>query len=184
MRRLLKNFKTQEPGIFVKLIQTDNITTTMTISDAAKRSDCFLWNQGIPVAEQDIAALADLQPLLDADSDITTSDIGQGLFDIYRNNGRLIGFPHNYSTRGLVYQPALLSAVGITAPTAAWTPDDFLKAAKALTANGVFGYSSMGNYTGDVAFWANRFGGSLVQGTGKNARANYTDPNSIKAIAW
>lgn len=184
MRRLLKNFKTQEPGIFVKLIQTDNITTTMTISDAAQRSDCFWWNQGIPVAEQDIAALADLQPLLDADSDITTSDIGQGLFDIYRNNGRLIGFPHSYSTRGLVYQPALLSAVGITAPTAEWTPDDFLKAAKAVTANGVFGYSSMGNYTGDVAFWANRFGGSLVLGTGKNARANYTDPNTIKAIAW
>ena len=182
MPRLLKNFATQAPGIIVKLVETDNETTT--ISDAATRSDCFLWYRGIPVAAPDIAALADLQPLRDADSDSPTRDIGQGLFDIYRNNGRLIGFPHSYYTLGLVYQPALLRAVGITAPTAEWTPDDFLNAAKALTTNGVFGYSSMGNYTRDIAFWVNRFGGSLVQGTGKNARANYTDPHTIAAIAW
>ena len=184
MRRALKNFKTQETGIFVKLIQTDNITTTMTISEAAQRSDCFLWNQNIPVSEQDIATLADMQPLLDADTTIKTSEVPQALLDIYRNNGRLIGFPHNYNTRGLVYQPALLSAVGLSAPTAEWTPADFLKAAKALTAKGVFGYSSMGNYTGDLSFWVNRFGGSLVQGTGKNVRANYNDPNTIKGIEW
>jgi ABC-type glycerol-3-phosphate transport system substrate-binding protein len=184
MRRVLKNFKTQEPGIFVKLIQTDNITTTMTISEAAKRSDCFLWNQGIPVSDQDIATLADLQPLIDADPNIKVSEVPQALLDIYRNNGRLIGFPHNYNTRGLVYQPTLFSTVGLTPPTAEWTPDDFLKAAKALTANGVFGYSSMGNYTNDLSFWVNRFGGSLVQGTGKDVRANYNDPNTIKGIEW
>lgn len=184
MRRALKNFKTQEPGIFVKLIQTDNITTTMTISEAANRSDCFLWNQGIPVSDQDVGTLADMQPLLDADTTIKTSEIPQALLDIYRNNGRLIGFPHNYNTRGLVYQPALFSTVGLTAPSAEWTPDDFLKAAKALTANGVFGYSSMGNYTNDLTFWVNRFGGSLVQGTGKNVRPNYTDPATIKGIDW
>lgn len=184
MRRALKNFKTQEPGIFVKLIQTDNITTTVNISDATKRSDCFLWNQGIPVADQDIAALADMQPLLDADPNIKVSEIPQALFDVYRNNGRLIGFPHNYNTRGLVYQPALLTAAGMTTPTAEWTPEDFLKAAKSVTANGVFGYSSMGNYYGDLSFWVNRFGGSLVQGNGRNSRATFTDPNTLKGIDW
>lgn len=184
MRRSLKSFKTKEPDVFVTLIQTDNLTTTLTLSEAAARSDCFMWNQGIPLAEQDIAQLADLQPLLDADNTIKSDDIPQALFDIYRNNGRLIGFPHNYYSRGLVYQPALFAAVGLTEPTATWTPDDFLKAAKALTANGVFGYSSMGNYPGDLHYWVNRFGGGLVQGTGKDVRANYTDPNTIKGVAW
>lgn len=184
MRRALKNFKTQEPGIFVKLVQTDIMTTTISFADATKRSDCFLWNQGIPVSDQDVALLADMQPLLDSESDIKTNDIPQALLDIYRNNGRLIGFPHSYNLRGLVYQPALLSNAGLKAPTAEWTPADFLSAAKALTANGVYGYSSMGNYIGDISFWVNRFGGALVQGTGKNIQANYTDPNTIKGIAW
>jgi ABC-type glycerol-3-phosphate transport system substrate-binding protein len=76
-----------------------------------------LWNQGIPVSDTDIATLADMQPLLDADTAIKTSEVPQALLDIYRNNGRLIGFPNNYNTRGLVYQPTLFSTVGLTAPT-------------------------------------------------------------------
>lgn len=184
LRRFVRAFKNEDDSIFVKLIATDNLTTTQTIAMAAERSDCFSWNQGIPMSDSDRGALADLQPLLDNDTSVDASDIPQALFDIYRSDGRLVGFPHSYTSRGLVYQDALFNKLGIEPPQASWSNDDFLRAAKAMSNDGTYGYSSMGNYLGDIIFWSNRTGGNLIDGSGSTIKANFADPQVVKAITW
>ena len=184
MRRYVRTFKNEDDSIFVKLISTDSLTTTQTFVTAAARSDCFWWNQGIPISDADRAALADLQPLIDNDSTVDMSDVPLALLDMYRGDGRLVGFPHSYTARGLVYQDALFTKLGLETPRSNWSTDDFLRAAKAMTSDGVFGYSSMGNYIGDLIFWSNRFGGNMVSGTGKEIRANFADPQVVNAVKW
>lgn len=184
MRRFVRSFKAVAPDIYVNLISTDSLTSTQTFASAANRSDCFAWNMGIPINESDRALLADMQPLIDNDPSIEIDDIPPALLDMYRGDGRLVGFPNSYTTRALVYQDQLFKKLGLEAPQASWSSDDFLKAAKALTNDDTYGYSSMGNYVGDLVFWSNRFGGNLMTGSSKELRANYTDPNVEKAITW
>lgn len=184
MRRYTRAFQKEDASIFVKIISTDNLTTTQSLVGAAARSDCFWWSQGIPLTDQDRAALADMQPLIDNEPSIAVNDIPQALLDVYRSDGRLLGFPHSYNSRALIYQEALFAKVGLDAPQASWSTDDFVRAAKALSGDGIYGYSSMGNYIGDLIFWSSRFGGNMVTGSGKDVRANYADPNVEKAIVW
>ncbi len=183
-RRILRAFSESEPDIFVEIEQTDNLSEALTFADLANRTDCFWWGANPPTSTEDIAAVADMQAVIDADGTIDTSEIPPALFTMMTREGRLIGFPNAYTGRALVYQPSLFSAAGLEKPTVAWTPDDFLKAAKAITANGIYGYSSLGNYLGDLNFWVGQFGGSIATGTGKDIRVSFSNPNTIKAVDW
>jgi ABC-type glycerol-3-phosphate transport system substrate-binding protein len=183
-RRILRAFNDNEPNIFVSIVQTDNLTENLTFANLAGRTDCFWWGANTPNTATDVAAVADMQAVIDADGTIDTTEIPPALFDILTRDGRLIGFPNAYTGRALIYQPALFSAVGIDKPSVTWTADEFLKAAKAITANGVYGYSSLGNYLGDLNFWVGQFGGTLTTGSGSDLRVTFTNPNTIKAIDW
>lgn len=183
-RRILRTFNDTEPDIFVNIVQTDNLTENLTFADLTDRADCFWWGANTPSTTTDIASVADMQAIIDADGTIDTTEIPPALFDILTRDGRLIGFPNAYSGRALIYQPALFSAAGLDTPSATWTADEFLKAAKAITANGVYGYSSLGNYLGDLNFWIGQFGGTLTSGSGTDLRVTFTNPNTIKAIDW
>jgi ABC-type glycerol-3-phosphate transport system substrate-binding protein len=183
-RRILRTFSDTEPNIFVNIVQTDNLTENLTFADLAGRTDCFWWGASTPNTPTDVAAVADMQAIIDADGTIDTAEIPPALFDILTRDGRLIGFPNAYTGRALIYQPALFSAAGLDKPSVTWTADEFLKAAKAITANGVYGYSSLGNYLGDLNFWIGQFGGTLTTGNGTDLRVTFTNPNTIKAIDW
>jgi multiple sugar transport system substrate-binding protein len=183
-RRILRAFSDTESNIFVNIVQTDNLTENLTFADLAGRTDCFWWGANTPTNPADVAAVADMQAIIDADGSIDTADIPPALFDLLNRDGRLIGFPNAYTGRALIYQPTLFSAAGIEAPRVSWTPDDFLKAAKAINANGIYGYSSLGNYLGDLNFWAGQFGGTITTGTGTDLRVTLTNPNTIKAVDW
>ena len=183
-RRILRSFNDNEPNIFVNIVQTDNLTESLTFANLAGRTDCFWWGANTPNTATDVAAVADMQAVIDADGTIDTADIPPALFDILTRDSRLIGFPNAYTGRALIYQPAIFSAVGLDKPSVTWTADEFLKAAQAITANGVYGYSSLGNYLGDLNFWIGQFGGTLTTGSGSDLRVTFTNPSTIKAIDW
>lgn len=184
VRRQLRQLSTVEPGLFVKLIQTDNITGTVTFTDIAERADCFSWSQNLPMTDAELAAVADLQPLIDESGIMDTNDIPPALFDMMRRDGKLFGYPYTYSGRGTVYFPDTFAKLGLDAPKASWTPDEFLKAARALSGNGAYGYSSMGNYLNDINFWVGQFGGQLSTGDGKDLRVTFGSPAAVSAISW
>ncbi len=184
IRRQIKEFNTAEPDVFVKIVSTDNVTTTLTFSDMAKQADCFYWGVNTPSTDAEIASVMDLQPLIDENGTMETQDIPPTLFGMMTKDGKLFGYPDTYSGRGLVYFPDAFKKVGLAEPTAKWTPDDFLQAAKALSGNGSYGYSSMGNYLNDINFWVGQFGGALTTGEGKDLRVAFGSAASIKAISW
>ncbi|MBM4413792.1 MAG: extracellular solute-binding protein, partial [Chloroflexi bacterium] len=184
LRRILRTFNDTEPDIFVEIVQTDNISRNLTFTDIANQADCFWWGASLPTNATELAAVSDMQAIIDADGSIDTTDIPPALFDMLTYEGRLIGFPNAYSGRALVYQPELLRKAGIDAPSVTWKAEDFLKAAKAITANGVYGYSSLGNYLGDLNFWVGQFGGMMSTGLGSDLRVTFTNPNTIKAVDW
>jgi ABC-type glycerol-3-phosphate transport system substrate-binding protein len=99
-------------------------------------------------------------------------------------DGKLFGYPYTYNGRGLVYFPDTLRSAGVDEPSVKWTPEDFLQAAKALTGEGTFGYSSMGNYLYDINFWIGQFGGTLTTGEGTAMRVTFASPEAITAIRW
>lgn len=183
-RRILRTFSDTEPNIFVNVVQTDNLSEGLSFADVAGRTDCFWWGASTPNSAEDIAAVADMQAIIDADGTIDTDEIPPALFDMLTRDGRLVGFPNAYTGRALIYQPTLFSAAGLDAPRVSWTADEFLKAAKAITANGIYGYSSLGNYLGDLNFWVGQFGGTLINGSGADIRVTFTNPNTIKAVDW
>jgi multiple sugar transport system substrate-binding protein len=183
-RRILRTFSDTEPNIFVNVVQTDNLSEGLSFANVAGRTDCFWWGASTPSSAEDIAAVADMQAIIDTDGTIDTDEIPPALFDMLTRDGRLIGFPNAYTGRALIYQPTLFSAAGLDAPRVSWTAEEFLKAAKALTANGIYGYSSLGNYLGDLNFWVGQFGGTLINGSGTDIRVTFTNPNTIKAVDW
>ena len=184
IRRQVRELSTAEPDIFVNVLSTDNMTTTLTFTDMANRTDCFYWGVNVPSTDEEIASVMDLQPLIDENGTMETQDIPSTLFSMMTKDGKLFGYPYTYTGRGLIYFPEALKKAGVDVPTARWTPDDFLQAAKALTGNGSFGYSSMGNYLNDINFWVGQFGGALTAGEGKDLRVTFASPQAVKAISW
>lgn len=184
IRRQLRGLEEKYPDIYVNIVSTDAFTSTVTIRDMAARTDCFWWNSSLPNSDADVAAVADLRPLIDSTPNFTLDDYAPAIIDFLDRDGRLLGIPQGYSTRGVVYNPDLFAKVGIDAPQSDWTPEEFLSAARALTGNGVYGYSSMGNYLGDIEFWTRQFGSTLSRKDGEQVITQFGDPKTVAAISW
>ena len=184
IRRQLRGLAEAYPDIYVNVVSTDNFTSTVTIRDIAARADCFWWSSSLPGSDADVAALADLRPLVDSNPDFALDDYAPAIVDFLERDGRLLGIPQGYSTRGVVYNPDLFAKVGIDAPQSDWTPEEFLSASRALTGNGVYGYSSLGNYLGDIEFWTRQFGGTLSRKDGDQVITQFGDPKTVAAISW
>ena len=146
--------------------------------------DCFLW-PATPQAS-DTSALLDLTPLIAADPDFSLDDYIPALLAPFQHNGKLYGLPYTVSFRVLGYNPGLLRTAGLTPPNAAWTLDDVLNAAKALTggtgANQRYGFASIGSQTRDVFFFLNQLGATATTGSGAELAPQYTDARVVRAL--
>jgi multiple sugar transport system substrate-binding protein len=187
IRRLARAFREQRPDIFVQLQNTEVFTQPPQLAQVAQTADCFAWT-GVPASEADYAALLDLQPLIDADGSFPLDDFPPALLGAYQRNGGTFGLPYAFSLRNLVYNRTAFDTAGIQPPTGAWTPQDFLAAAQALSsgegANRTYGYVPLGSVQADLLFFVGRFGGRLTTGSGQDLRPNYTDPKTVEAIQW
>lgn len=182
--RTLRGFSDIHPEIFVQAISTDIMSTPPTIAEMSQMTDCFMWDSYIPYQNNDVSALADINQFIYENPKFPIDHFAPAILDFFTRDGRLIGIPYSYTTRGVVYNPDLFDKVGIKAPESSWTPEDFLKAARALTGNGVFGYSSINNYIGDIEFWVRQFGGTLISYDNGYVVTHFSDSNTITAIQW
>lgn len=187
LRRIARTFNNEHPNIFVEIKTTPVFTDTVDLATLARNSDCFAASF-VAQGNADRAALLDMQPLLDADATFPESDYPEALLNLTRHEGKLLALPYTFSMRTLNYNRTAFDAAGIEPPTATWTPDDFLAAAKALTSGTgdtrQYGYIPMGSSLQDLAFFVVQSGGQLTTGVGKDARPNYDDPHVIEAVTW
>jgi multiple sugar transport system substrate-binding protein len=186
LRQLARSFRDQHPEIFVEINATEVFTQAPTLRQIAQNNDCFAWN--VPPQAEDFGALADLQPLFDADASFPQSDFAPALLAPYQHDGGLFGLPYAATLRTLNYNKTAFDAAGIKTPTYQWTPDDFLAAAQALTKGDgdkkQFGYVPWGGALQDMQFFVGQFGGRLTTGSGLEARPNFADPKTVEAIKW
>ncbi len=187
MRRLVQTFQEQHPDIMVQIVPLDTHAGVLDLTTVAQATDCFSWDQP-PQTEQELAALADLQPLIDADATFPHDDYMTALLSPYQHNGKLYGLPHAFFMRTLYYNRTAFQTAGLEPPTAAWTPADFLTAAQALTQGDgptkQYGYVPAGSAYSDLLFFINQFGADLTRGSGMDIRPNFDDPQVIAAIQW
>lgn len=185
MRGLVRTFNQENPEYFVQLVSTDVLTRT-NLSDMASFGDCFAAG-GLPQSTEDVSALLDLQPLMDADADSIRADYPDALLAVYRNGGKLLGLPYAFNVRTINYNRTVFDQVGVGQPTYTWTPDDFLKAAQALSSgNGeerTYGYVAR-DIISDLFFFVGQFGGRITTGSGIDARPNFDDPQVVEALQW
>ena len=177
-------FNQANPKIFVKIEPDDAPGASSRLADAAALSDCFAWSD--PPGADDFATLLDLQPLIDADAGFQAGDYPPPLLAPFKHEAGLYGLPSMVSFRALHYNANAFDAAGVARPTAAWTLDDLLNAARQLTsgsgAGRRYGFGGYSTQTGEVFFFLDRLGAAPATGRGETIRPNFTDPRVVRAI--
>lgn len=137
----VERFKARYPNVSVKL----NISTVASWGDYANKLTTQIAGGNIPdVIEIAIegtrlcVAKGLLEPLDDwvkDDADITgdLASISQPLKDAFTVDSKLYQLPNGWNNMVIWYNTKMFGDAGLSMPTAEWTWDDFLNAAKALT---------------------------------------------------
>lgn len=182
--RVVQQFNQSSQGVFVRLKDTFTGNGVMSTREAAAQADCFA--SPLPPAQSELTATLDLQPLLDADASFELGDYPAGLLSAYRQGGQLHGLPWGLDVRMLNYNQDLFDAAGLQPPTAEWTVDDFLSAARSLSGGQgdtkQYGFVIPRGTPEGVKFLVHLFGAPTAQGSGETLKPNLTDPKVVEAV--
>jgi multiple sugar transport system substrate-binding protein len=180
-RRLAAEFNKQHAELFVQ-IKTSRLEPDMTLAKMGEGADCFSWPD--PVGGSAISGTLDLQPLADADPTFKLDDYPAGLLAPFRNGTALYGLPHQVRLRSLTYNQSAFDAAGLSHPSASWTADDFLNAAKQLTSgeggDKRYGYAALGAQTDDILLFLGLFDAQVA----RDGTPNFLDPKVGQALRF
>jgi multiple sugar transport system substrate-binding protein len=191
MRELVEEFQAEHPDIYVEL--TDSLDDSVRESPAtefanlAATTDCFTW-WGRPTPE-DATSLLDLQPLLDADPNLTDDDYPAAILGLLQNEGALYGLSLTVNLPTLDYNLTAFEAAGLEPPTAEWTTDDLLLAAQQLDngaqgTNRQYGFATVGSMTNDLEYFLRQFDAQPVQGSEDAPELHFTDPAVLEGVQY
>lgn len=182
--KLAARFNQDHPELFVEVKSIDFTGQMPTLASIAAQYDCFSWWSAPRGAE--ISATLDLQPLLDADTQLARNDYPELLLEPYQSGSKLSGLPLAVSFLVLSYNKTAFDAAGLAYPSAGWSLDDLANAAQALTKgkapNQQYGYVSRSGEINDLIFFINRYGGRPITGRGDTTRPNFTDAKVVAAV--
>ncbi len=185
---LLEEFQTENPSIKVELVSLEDSTTFPTnempednlLEVASSRTDVFQAWSYLTEADQASRYLLDLAPYIEAEPGMTSADFyPQTLSISQRDNGTWV-LPTSFSPALLYYNKDIFDEAGLDYPTAEWTQDDFLQAAKQLTQRDgeLFtqqGFADYGNWGLDL----------FVRAALDSPNVNMlTSPEMIEAASW
>lgn len=90
-----------------------------------------------------------------AENNVDITKYPSTLIDLFTKDGNLYAIPENYDTIAMVYNKALFDEAGLDYPTADWTWDDLLAAAKKLTKDTDDGkqYGYMASYENQSGYY-------------------------------
>jgi len=169
---LVRRFHEKYPGIRVRptwVPASQYQTKLKTMIAAGKPADLF-WSGDVWVAYE-IPFLADLTDLVARDAaELDLDDFYPELLAACRYDGRQILMPRWFNVALLYYNRKLFDAAREPYPTADWTWDDYIAAAKRLTRrdrNGkvdVWGTSITTGWWGEWLIYVRQAGGELFSG--------------------
>ena len=108
--------------------------------------------------------------------------VNPALIENFNYKGKQLGLPFDWETEGIIYNTALFQKLGIAQPSANWSTDDFLSAAKRLKAGGVYAMNIPSGGTFGLVAWMYAAGGGLL--SPDLAKSNATDPANIQAMQF
>ena len=177
-------FEAANPGIKVEYETAafgDYFTKLQTMVAAGTAPDAFELNYENFVTYAEKGALADLTPLLAADSGFDPSIYNAQALSAFTHDGKQYGLVESFSNVVLFYNKDLFDAAGVAYPTADWTWDDELAAAQALTKDGVWGDFA------PIQFW--EFYKTIAQNGGSILSPDKTtvtidSPENVETLTW
>jgi multiple sugar transport system substrate-binding protein len=143
-RTLVDAFADANPDVAVNLSPVatqDELMARLTTSFAGGTPpDVFLLNYRRYGRFAAQGVIEPAQTYLDSSAALDEGDFSQRALDAFRFDGdELTCLPQNVSSLVVYYNANLFRAAGVPLPTAGWTWDDFLAAARALTRGKAYG---------------------------------------------
>jgi multiple sugar transport system substrate-binding protein len=193
-QKLVDAFKAAHPDIQVELryaaSDSDFLKQLITAFSAGAQPDVMLLNQRrVPQFAAD-GALEPVGSYLDKSKLLHAADLYTQALEAYQWNGKTWCIPQNASSLVVYYNRTLFDAAGVAYPTAGWTRDDFLKAARALTLD-LSGDGQVDQYGLGVApqlmrlapfVWQN--GGELLDDPAHPTRLALDSQATLAAFQW
>ncbi|MCH3917135.1 MAG: sugar ABC transporter substrate-binding protein [Spirochaetia bacterium] len=169
---LIKQFEAKNPGIKVNLATASTSeywTKIRILANQKKLPDVFTMSSGYIEEWRKSNLMLNLDSYINNDPDI--NDFYKSLIDAGKTisgGDRYVAMPFALVTTVLFYNKGMFDAAGLSYPTADWTWDDFLNAAKKLTIDkdgdgkiDQWGFWRYGRYA-QVEPWVYADGGNLI----------------------
>jgi ABC-type glycerol-3-phosphate transport system substrate-binding protein len=127
-------FSVEHPNIKVEIMPAPvgdyglNINGMITAGEAP---DIFQAGHDMALSLSAKGMLTDWSTYADADTEFT-SGFYEGTYDLWKNDGKTIGFPSLINTYGIFYNKDILAAAGLEEPKTGWTYDDLFTYANTL----------------------------------------------------
>jgi multiple sugar transport system substrate-binding protein len=183
-----KQFHEDNPDIIVKVEEPNFFSEEPGLQTMIGDADCFQW-WGAVSSEEDLQMVLALQPLLDADPDLSEEDFFPAALDRFRDQGQVIGLPAEVQIAFLSYNKRLFDAADLDYPQPGWTMDEFLETAVALTQGDseedkIYGYVPDLYEMGDMMTFVTRQGISFIDDSVDPPTLRFDDPETIAALRW
>ena len=187
-REVAREFNESHPDIVVKVEEPNFFTDEPTLQTMIGDADAFQW-WGVVSSAEDLQMVLPLQPLLDADPDLSEDDFFPATLDRFRDQGQIMGLPAEVQIAFLSYNKRLFDAAGLDYPQPGWTMDEFLETAVALTQgenedDKIYGYVPDLYEIGDMMTFVTRQGVSFIDESVDPPTLNFADPDTIAALHW
>lgn len=179
-------FEAEHPGIKVtyETAAWDAYFTKLQTLVAAKQApDAFELNFENFVTYAEKGALADLTPLISADTGFSTSVYNPTALAAFQQDGKQYGLVESFSNVVLFYNKDLFDAAGVAYPTPDWTWTEELEAAQKLTNAGA---GVWGDFA-PIQFW--EFYKTIAQNGGSilspdKQTVTIDSPQNIETLTW
>lgn len=191
---VIQKFEAANPGITVKAVnipEDEDFNKRIAADIAAGTSpDVFTQNFRFVGTLAVKGALEPLDKYLGASTTIKAADFYPGSMAAFNYKGQQFCMPLNLSSLQVYYNKKMFQEAGVPLPTANWTWDDFLKAAKALTKD-TNGDGKPDQYGLGVAqqllrlapfVWAN--GGEIVDNPDRPTQLTLDSGAALEAFEW
>lgn len=185
LQEMISKFEELNPGIKVKYEVVDwaNYYTKLNVGIAGGDApDVFEvgYENFVSYAVKDV--LANLTPVISADSDFDPGVYKQLAYDAFKFEGSQYGVVQNFSNVVMFYNKDLFDKYGVEYPSPSWTWEDELEAAQKLThpEDGVWGTFA------PIQFW--EFYKTIAQNGGgiwsADNKPTVNSKENVEALSW
>lgn len=187
IEEIARAFEAKNPGIKVEIevIPWAQYWTNLeTAATGRNLPDIFWINAPNFELYASNGMLLPLDDRLAKSSLISIEDYPEALAAIYNYRGKQYGIPKDFDTIGLWYNKELFDAAGIAYPDEAWTWDDLIKAAVALTdeANQVWGIAAELNLQSGFGNTVHQAGGYIINED--RTKTGIAEPEAIEGLKF